>query len=282
VQFVDVLTKDVNTVAAELWNLPSCCLSEHFDQKVRKLFPTPEACLEHRVFQAMLRNWCREFRAVNMHVERIFALMKCGVGPHQARARPDVERIVSAGTLCQWKAIHCKAGNAEPRWTTRAQLLRGGAPLACGVKKKCKTSNAKCGPFILFRNSKVTLRRARIGAIDKQAALREQHALKQTWAGLSAEVRETFNHRARAEHSRRELARMFSDDDVSSCVDKQPVLWGLNSQDYPLSVKTLEEVARRALELSDGDDLLGSRLLCENLRAALREGTFIADAGHLE
>ena len=88
--------------AREFFETPSCCRDADFSGKVIKLFATPEAMLSDSRFMHTLRTWVMCTKVTNMHVERLFALLKRGLGPTTSKQRPDIERLVACGTLCQW------------------------------------------------------------------------------------------------------------------------------------------------------------------------------------
>ena len=58
------------------------------------------------------------------------------------------------------------------------------------------------------------------------------------------------------------------------------MLWGLSSDESPLSEEVFSKVIRQAFDIDDAEaELPGSRHICNKLREALRENVFVADCG---
>ena len=276
---VDPLTENPLAVLQDLFSTPMCCLTESFCRKVRRVFASAELCFADARFHYLLRNWTQEFKAVNMHTERLIALIRRGVGPDVRRAKPDVERVVAAGTLAQWQAEHTRCGNAKPGITTRGQLKAQGTPLACTCVGN-KNESKPAGGFLIFRAKRVRERLAQHGSFSATQQAAELQELREEWAALAPLAQQTYTDQAKVEHSRSELAHLANE--PTPAADKvDPILWGLNSTTSPLSDEAFEQVTREKFNLGDDEALPGSRRLCQRLREELRDDVFVKDAGAL-
>lgn len=145
-QLVDPLNEDPLRSAHHFWDTPRCCKTDSFCMKLHTLYGDAQRLADDEEFKWLLRNWSRQQKITNMHVERLFALIKKGVASNEGKVqRTNVERFVAAGTLTQWMTEHGQSGGQDPRFSRRAALLKQGAPLRCSAKKAQNTDKAcKC------------------------------------------------------------------------------------------------------------------------------------------
>ena len=93
--------------------------------QVRVLFDSPQQLLDDRDFAHMLQEWLATCRLDNMHVERLFALLKAALGHTKY---PLAEKIGCIGVLAQWCREHRSVLGCDAGVTTRKSLLAEGAP----------------------------------------------------------------------------------------------------------------------------------------------------------
>eukprot|EP00974_Lingulodinium_polyedra_P079951 7743105-Lingulodinium_polyedra.AAC.1 len=71
--------------------------------KLHTMYGDVQHIVDDEEFKWLLRDWSRQQNITNMHVERLFALIKKGVASKEGKAQCTiVGRFVVAGTLAQW------------------------------------------------------------------------------------------------------------------------------------------------------------------------------------
>jgi len=97
--------------------------------RIRTLFESEEAFLADRKIQTTLKLWAKKARLCNMHIERLFALIRQSF----AQKVPSLERLVSAGLLSQVLGIHLQHGGVHPDSMSRRSLIEAGCPIAAAA-----------------------------------------------------------------------------------------------------------------------------------------------------
>ena len=102
-----------------------------------------------------LKDFIRNYRVCNMHVERLLALFKKSV----VEATPDVTKFACNGYLSQQMHDHIAAGGCDPRHNERRdELLAKGVPLQRGQAQKRQKkidTNHKSNVCFLIRHTGV-------------------------------------------------------------------------------------------------------------------------------
>ena len=275
-QLVDPLNEDPLRSAHHFWDTPRCCKTDSFCMKLHTLYGDAQRLADDEEFKWLLRNWSRQQKITNMHVERLFALIKKGVASNEGKVqRTNVERFVAAGTLTQWMTEHGQSGGQDPRFSTRAALLKRGAPLRCSAKK-AKTRTRPASAFFIFRSDFLARRRAELGKVTKTIFKHEQRQLSAEWRALGPEERRRFRNKARAQHSSKMLAPLRDESNPTHRL--RPALWGLNEETSPLATAVFERAVCKHLGT---DQLPGSRRYCRMLRDDLASKMFVADRGDI-
>ena len=249
-----------------------CCLDEHFGLKIRELQQTPSLFLDDAKLMAGLKLWAHESRTCNMHMERLLALIRKSMGFQKS---PDVERLVSAGTLTQIMKDHLLAGGSDPRFVTRQQLLDKGAPLECALEAPTK-SKAASG-FVSFRAE----RRPTLAEGEKD----HLQEVVRAWADQPPLEKERYKDIALASwHDKQRRIvdargqRSVLDSDLPASLPKKKpeVFFGLGSDSQPITLKHLKDSIRELLTLPPGD-LPGHREICTSLREKLQREIMVDD-----
>ncbi len=117
-----------NEIARAVINGPRCCLDSACTHKVRAAHDSPESLLSDKELMNVLLMWAIHGRVCSMHVERMFAQIRCSV-PDGAYA----ERIVSCGFLSQLLKKHRECGGIAPSSFRRSDALDMGLPTRAHV-----------------------------------------------------------------------------------------------------------------------------------------------------
>ena len=176
-----------------------------------------------------------------MFNERLLALIKKGTAPPLGAKHMDAERLVAAGTLCQWLTEHMNCGGADPRFFTRKRLLSADTPLRCRRKER-KSARKPGGSFIFFRAAHIAQRKRRHGQIPRKAFKKEQQHLRKQWQDLQQVEKDEFATRARETFHRATLRALRDAADVPSSGSadvgvRTDTLWGLGDKASLLIMK---------------------------------------------
>ncbi len=164
---------------------------------------------------------------------------------------------------------------------SRETLLALGAPLQAAATSSEKSR--KASPFFFFRSERVQARRNAVGQLNKAAVEEEAKRLTKEWREMSAELREPYVRQSQSSFDSKELQRQMqppvaSSGPSSSSICK-PCLWGLNSQQLPLSREEFTKAAERVSGCSPGGALPGYRNYCSRLRDEMLPQVFVGEEG---
>ena len=155
--------REQDKLLTEFFHANACDLDVDFEGKIRKLYSTTEDLKSDRAFMHGLRAWAETHKVCNMHLERLLARIRDGMGPGKS---PQAERACAGGFLSQVLRDHLALGGRDPRHQSRESLLSHGAPLA-GKRRAVGKSKPASG-FIIFKGDKQKQRRAVHGRLDKK------------------------------------------------------------------------------------------------------------------
>lgn len=184
--------KELQQIAQSLFDAPPCCLDATMSLKIRNMFGSPQELLDSVSFRSSLKLWAKQSRVCNMHVERIFALVRKSV-PDKV---PNLERLVSAGYLSQILRTHMQAGGRHPCSVARGDLVADDVPINAAASMPDRMESKRRG-HLLWMTEKCHAARLRKGAsltAAEQADTRRE-AMRE-WRGLDDEVRREYNKRA--------------------------------------------------------------------------------------
>ena len=177
-------------VAKELSESSACCLGADFALKTRPLFGSAEEMSGDRDFQGMLAAWVRTCKLDNMHIERLFAGIKCAWAEPKGRA-PLAERVCSAGLLTQLQQARFHVTGKRFGSVTHQSLLQERVPLA---RKRWRAEDdekrqRRWSGFLVFRSE---LNKARKRAGRPAGAQWERHVGGQ-WRALSPSDKQAYH-----------------------------------------------------------------------------------------
>jgi hypothetical protein len=139
-------------VAESLFSAPPCCVDAYCSQKIRLAHGNPESLRNDRDLMGLLTSWSHHARVCNMHVERIFALIR----KSSPEKKPNVERLCSAGFLSQLVHSHRKAGGTDITAFQRSHLLATSVPIAA-VRQTVAAHPSMARGHLLFMSHKVSV-----------------------------------------------------------------------------------------------------------------------------
>ena len=140
-------------VFEQLYDASPCCLDDHFSLKLRACYSSARAMDACPILKVQLQTWARKGRVVNMHIERLLALIKKAAVVSQGQ-KPDITRLASAGLLTQWRRLHSQSGGMDfsSLANQRQHVLSRGAP----VRKRPREQDPnKCRGHISWINEQV-------------------------------------------------------------------------------------------------------------------------------
>jgi hypothetical protein len=253
------------------------------------LFEDSAGMCKDAEFRCLLSNWSSISKVTNMHVERLFALIKKAAMSTSGSKSTSVERLVSAGVLTQWLSEHVQAGGRDPRTFTRAQFVETGVPLRCAAASSSSSSKTKvhrpAGAFFIFRRQRVKDRSQEGHKLDRAAAKLEGAALSAEWADMSLVARAVYSDIAEEEFNRSQLQRVRDEAAAAQqelapnlAGQKAGRLWDLGDNQFPLRPTVFEQIAQRG-DPQQGRCSVG-RSSCEPLREEFAKEMFVKDAGH--
>jgi hypothetical protein len=110
---------------------PCCCLDTGCSQKVRRLFPTPEALATDTEWLSLVLVWAKTTRLCNMHIERSLAKLRRAIGKPDAGAAPDASLTCASGAVGEFLSLHLHCNGKDPAVDTRADCMCRAFSITC-------------------------------------------------------------------------------------------------------------------------------------------------------
>jgi hypothetical protein len=182
-------------LAEQFFREPMCCLDAACSGKIRQMFGSYIDFLSDKRLQSTLRTWARQARLCNMHIERIFALLRKSCG----QKVPHLERLVSAGLLSQVLTTHLSLGGKHPAIVTRSDLLDMECPTAAGAERP-ETVPGRARGHLVFTKDYSHKERRKVGrSLTWDEHVEAMRAGMAAWRALSEAEQEPWGERARVE-----------------------------------------------------------------------------------
>lgn len=248
--------------------------------QVRGLFDSEQELLDDRDFNHMLQEWLATCRLDNMHVERLFALLKSALGHVK---HPLAEKIGCIGVLAQWRRGHRSVLGDHAGVTTRKSLLAEGAPIKSNKRSKVsvnKHANAAGGGggFMTYLKKLNAARLDSDGPLDKEAYTIWLAEVSRRWSLLSDVEQATY----KAEETRNVEHRRHDEAPDADEVTKQKLqecLLGLADERTPLRLSEFLAAVRQELGLAVDANIGGFTRYEASMREAFCKKLFIRDKG---
>jgi len=274
-------------VAKEFFSTPLCCLDPGFSRKVRELYNSPQEMFDCPAFRTALTEWGLASYVTNMPLERLLALIKAA-SPERA---PLLERVCSAGLMCQLLAAHKAGGGADPGVHKAADLAREGAPLR--VAETRAASKARVRPSLLYANKELQVAkklRARQGlaadgaesaTLSRVEVRRLLSTAARRFAQLPPDQKLPFIAEARRRSER--AAEQQEAADTCSAGARAASFFGQGSNEFPISAEATKTalLTRLGLPPCGFDELPGFTSYSDQLREEARAKMFVLDRGRL-
>jgi hypothetical protein len=219
-------------------------------------------------FKQLIRRWGDTGRITNMHVERLLSLVKASC----PGAAPDLERVISAGTLTQWRRAHLASGGHDQNVTRIADLVQVGVPLVAAASNNSKQGK-KRRPALDYSNSVVNRERTRAANLNIKMTQGQINALR-------GEAARAFKYLPENEKSRWEAAceikrRPIVVEEVPSMDSwDKDCLWGLASRESFIAESEVEQFMKEEF-----GKLVGVSCYAPKFRDEWRGKTIIKDEG---
>ena len=177
-----------------------------------------------------LKDFIRNYRVCNMHVERLLALFKKSV----VEATPDVTKFACNGYVSQQMHEHIAAGGCDPRHNERRdELLAKGVPLQAQNRQKKMDTDHKCNglfSYLAHRCFEVPLSQRtpeQRSCFAKEFGKLDENA-RRLWAEMEA----------RKKDAPLELCGETQDERYSRNIGDR--LWGQSCRQQPVNISSLE------------------------------------------
>lgn len=251
--------------------------------QVRGLFNSARQLLDDRNFADMLQEWLATCRLDNMHVERLFALLKSALGHVK---HPLAEKIGCIGVLAQWRREHRSVLGDDAGVTTRKSLLAEGAPIKSNKRSKVSVNqDAKAGGggggFMTYLKKLNAARLDSDGPLDREAYNIWVAELSRRWSLLS-DVEQAMYKAEEAhnvEHRRHHVAPDADEVTKQKLQKLQECLLGLADERTPLSLSEFLSAVRQELGLVGDANVGGFTRYEAIMREAFCKKLFVRDKG---
>ena len=142
-------------IAESLFSAPPCFVDAYCGQKLRMKYASDSTStsanmlINDKDLMGVLTSWAEHARVCNMHVERIFALIR----KSSPLKNPNVERACASGYLAQLSHSHKKSGGTDINSMTRADLLNSSTPISA-LKETVAANPSKARAHICYMTHK--------------------------------------------------------------------------------------------------------------------------------
>ena len=210
-----------------------------------------------------------------MDLERLLALCKQAAPVTSKNQVPTVERFSAAAFLSQLLTDHAGRGRQDPRYVTRAHLLR--QDIAISARQDNRLPQKPGSNFAVFNAQRT--RRTDGNLSRSQADLRAlRQEVRQEWQGMSPLDKAAYRNTAMQRFTEA-LDNADIDAEFDPQVGYKTLFDAAASEDTPFGPSSFESVVRRELGIADGDRFPGFSRYEQKLRDSVLDSMYIPDRG---